>query len=134
LDGIKNYNLPIPRPRERTSKLQKNPSALKREHPALQNMKFLNFFLLLWEIFALLDPYPDSESGYGSTDLIESVSGSETLIESMIIDNPWTAWWGFRSLGAGKSPLFPGPSSRNLFPLHLVSLADAFAFLVRHVH
>jgi hypothetical protein len=40
-----------------TSKLQKKPSALKREHPALQNMKF--------------------GSGYGSPDLIES--GSETL-------------------------------------------------------
>ncbi len=41
---IKNYNLPIPRPPYRTSKLQKKPSALKRKHPALQNMKFLNFF------------------------------------------------------------------------------------------
>jgi hypothetical protein len=30
---------------------QKKPSALKREHPALQNMKFLNFFLFLWVIF-----------------------------------------------------------------------------------
>jgi hypothetical protein len=40
--GIKKYNLPIPRPPERTSKLQKKPSALKREHPALQNMKFRN--------------------------------------------------------------------------------------------
>jgi hypothetical protein len=37
---------------------QKKPSALKREHPALQNMKFLNFFLLLWVIFALMDPDP----------------------------------------------------------------------------
>jgi hypothetical protein len=32
---------------------------LKREHPALQNMKFLDYFLLLWVIFALLDPDPD---------------------------------------------------------------------------
>ncbi len=32
------------------------------------------FFLLLWVIFALLDPDPDSESG--STDPIESGSGS----------------------------------------------------------
>ncbi len=39
-------------------------------------MKFLKFFLLLWVIFALLDPDPDSESG--STDLIQS--GSETLV------------------------------------------------------
>jgi hypothetical protein len=29
---------------ERTSKLQEKPSALKREHPALQKMKFINFF------------------------------------------------------------------------------------------
>jgi hypothetical protein len=56
-------------------KLQKKPSALKRGHPTLQNMKFFNFFLLLWVIFALLDP--DSESGSGSTDPIES--GSATL-------------------------------------------------------
>ncbi len=28
----------------RTSKVQKKPSARQREHPALQNMKFLNFF------------------------------------------------------------------------------------------
>jgi hypothetical protein len=27
-------------------------------------MKFLNFFLLLWVIFALLDPDPDTESGF----------------------------------------------------------------------
>ncbi len=48
---IKNYNLPIPRRPERTSKLQKKPPALKRKH--------LNFLLLLWVIFALLDPDPD---------------------------------------------------------------------------
>jgi hypothetical protein len=35
-------------------------------------MKFLNFFLFLWVMFALLDP--DSKSGYGSTDLVESGS------------------------------------------------------------
>jgi hypothetical protein len=76
-------------------------------------------------IFALLDPDLDSESGYGSTDLVES--GSETLIKSMIIGNQWTAWWGYRSLGAEKNPLCLGPSSRNLFPLHLVRLTDGFA-------
>ncbi len=57
---IKNYNLLIPRPPERKSKPQKRLSALKREHPALHNMKFLNFFLLLWVIFALLDPDTDA--------------------------------------------------------------------------
>jgi hypothetical protein len=38
-------------------------------------MKFLNFCLFLWVIFALLDPDPDSESG--STDLIESGSNPD---------------------------------------------------------
>jgi hypothetical protein len=28
----------------------------QREHPQLQNMKFLNFLQFLWVIFALLDP------------------------------------------------------------------------------
>jgi hypothetical protein len=44
------------------SKLQKKPSAFKREHPELQKMNFINFFLCLWVIFALLDPDPDCES------------------------------------------------------------------------
>ncbi len=57
-------------------KLQEKPSDLKREQPPLPNMTFLNFFLSLWVIFALLDPDPDSK--FGSTDLIESGSGSET--------------------------------------------------------
>ncbi len=40
----------------RTSKLQEKLSALKREHPALQKMKFFNCFLFFWGIFDLLDP------------------------------------------------------------------------------
>ncbi len=35
----------------------------KREHPALHKMKFINFFLCLWEFFALLDPDPDPDPG-----------------------------------------------------------------------
>jgi hypothetical protein len=36
---------------------QDQPSALRKEHPALQEMKILSFFFLyLWVIFALLDP------------------------------------------------------------------------------
>jgi hypothetical protein len=61
-----------------TSKLQKKTSAIKREYPALQSMKFLNFFLFLWVIFALY-PDQDSESGSRTTNLIESGSGFETL-------------------------------------------------------
>ncbi len=56
---IKSCNLLIPRPPKRTPKLQEKPSALTGEHPAIQNMKILYFFLFLWVIFALLDPDPD---------------------------------------------------------------------------
>jgi hypothetical protein len=41
---IKNFNLFIPWPPQRASKLQEKPPALKREHPAPQNVTFLNFF------------------------------------------------------------------------------------------
>ncbi len=63
----------------RMSMLQEKPSALKREHPALQKMKFLNFFLCLRVIFRLRDPDPDCESGseHGSRDPIESGSNSD---------------------------------------------------------
>jgi hypothetical protein len=44
---------------KRTSKLKEKPSALKGEHLALQKMKFINFFLFLWVILALLDPKPN---------------------------------------------------------------------------
>jgi hypothetical protein len=45
-----------------TFKLLEKPSALKREHPALQKMKFINFDLISCH-FSLLDPDPDRESG-----------------------------------------------------------------------
>jgi hypothetical protein len=32
------------------------------EHSSLQKMKFINYFILFWVIFALLDPDPDCES------------------------------------------------------------------------
>ncbi len=48
------------------SKLQEKTSALKREHPALQKMKFINFFLCLLVIFALLDPDPDLDTDPGT--------------------------------------------------------------------
>ncbi len=46
------------------SKLQEKPLALKREHPALENMKFLYFFyfcgsfLLFWNRFQIPNPDP----------------------------------------------------------------------------
>jgi hypothetical protein len=41
--------------------LQEKPLVHKKEHPALQNMKFLNVFLFWWVIFALLDSDPDPQ-------------------------------------------------------------------------
>jgi hypothetical protein len=67
------------------SKLQEKPSALKRGHPTLQNMNFYKFFLLLWVIFALLDPGPDSESG--STGPIEYGSNPDPD------PKPWSEAW-----------------------------------------
>jgi hypothetical protein len=52
------------------TKLQEKPSALKREHPALKKIKFINFFLYLWEFLS---------SGYGSRDPIESGSNLDTV-------------------------------------------------------
>ncbi len=77
--GIKNYNLPIPRQASiEDVQVPRKPSALKREHLALQNMQFLNFFLLLWLTFALLDPDPGFWKVSGSTDLIEYGSSPDT--------------------------------------------------------
>jgi hypothetical protein len=45
-------------------------------------MKFLNFFLFLWVIFALLDPDPDSESGSGSKSISQFSSTVEVKDQS----------------------------------------------------
>jgi hypothetical protein len=45
--------------KEKYSKLQEKASALNREHPALQKMKFINLFPCLGVIFALIDPDTD---------------------------------------------------------------------------
>jgi hypothetical protein len=73
---IENFNLRILRPPQRTHQLQEKPSALKRKHSALKNMKVLYFFVYLCIIFALLDPDPASsnsnECGSGFTTLLSS--------------------------------------------------------------
>jgi hypothetical protein len=51
---------------DQKSKVQEKPSAVKKEHPAFQKMKFINFFLCLWIIFAFLDPVPDPETDPGT--------------------------------------------------------------------
>jgi hypothetical protein len=67
--GIKNYNLPIPMP-----------PSLKREQPALQNMKFPIFCFVFVGHFC--------PPGSGSTDPVESGSNTDpdpqACIEEMI--------------------------------------------------
>jgi hypothetical protein len=46
------------------------PSALKREHPALQKMKFINLFLFLWVTGPSIQG--TLESGSESTTLLET--------------------------------------------------------------
>jgi hypothetical protein len=58
------------------SKLQKKPAAHKKNHPTLQNLNFKIFLLLLWVIFALLDPDPDSGSGFNRVSGTGFVPGS----------------------------------------------------------
>jgi hypothetical protein len=57
---FKNCNFLIPRHRQRMSKLQEKPSALKKAQPALQNMKFLSLFSIF--VGNVCPPW----SGYGS--------------------------------------------------------------------
>jgi hypothetical protein len=59
--------------------LQEKPSALKREHPALQKLKFINFFLFLWVIFTPLDPDPDHPVGSRSITLTERKACTQVL-------------------------------------------------------
>ncbi len=59
--SFKNFNLFIPRYPWRTFKLQETPSALRKDNPALQTKKML-YFLLLFVIFALLDPEPADQN------------------------------------------------------------------------
>jgi hypothetical protein len=69
----------FPRPPQRKSKLQKNPSALKREHPALE-IQHIHEISLLFSISVGQDPEPDSESG--SADRIKSGSNPDPDLES----------------------------------------------------
>jgi hypothetical protein len=71
-------------PPRRTSKLQKIQETFssKKKHPALQNMKFLNFFSNLWVI---ISPWILSRISYADPDPADqypcgSGSGSSTLI------------------------------------------------------
>ncbi len=69
----------IPRAPLRTSKLRENPSALKREHPVLKKIKFINFSYIFAGHFCQPGSGSgcESGSGYGSRDTAEY--GSTTM-------------------------------------------------------
>ncbi len=88
-------------------------------------MKFLNFFLLLWVIFALLNPDPDSDYGSRSTDLVESGSirirntGKNVIKASPSAANQWG--WQFKNgLGSLISYTFMIILYNNNFGPHLL--------------
>jgi hypothetical protein len=63
------------RPKIKKIYIRKKEFSSQKEHPALLNMKFLNFSPLFWVIFGLLDS--EYGSGFGSTGLIESGSNPD---------------------------------------------------------
>jgi hypothetical protein len=81
------------------SKLQEKPSALKREHLAVQKMNFINLFIFLWVIFALLDPDPIRiwhrvhNNGTICSAWLENREGGETELMPW-----WKLLWACRSV------------------------------------
>jgi hypothetical protein len=65
---------------------QQKPSALKRKHPTLPKMKFINFFLCWWVIFAYLNPDTDPWTPL-NPDPQHCSKGSKKLTANWIINN-----------------------------------------------
>jgi hypothetical protein len=83
----------IPKPPYRKSKLQKKHSTLKREHPALQKLKFLNFFYFCGSFLpSWIRMDPDYEYGSGSTDLIESGSNMDPDPKAWLVGLTLVGW------------------------------------------
>jgi hypothetical protein len=63
--------------------IEEKPPAFKREHPALQNMKFLYFFLFrIWIHIPNADPEPDpaDQNQYGCIQSrIHKTNGNQTI-------------------------------------------------------
>jgi hypothetical protein len=92
--SFKNCNLLIPRPPERTSKLQEKPSALNREHRALQKMKlFLNSIFLghffPWFRIRIRIANPDQDPGtHGIRIQIHNTGNKEIIYKSVKLTIP----------------------------------------------
>jgi hypothetical protein len=81
-------------------------SALEKEHPAIQNMIFVQFFFIfLWVIFTLLIPDPADQNQFGS--------GSTTMGKNSL-EIGWPTWvWNF------PIPFY----SQQMAPLNKLSMA-----------
>ena len=91
-----------------TAKLLEYLSALKRERPALQKMKFLCCFLFLWVIFVRLNPDPDYEFKSGSRDPIKCtfIAGKERYSSRYIYG---TEYMGYGISLGNNSPFLRMP-------------------------
>ncbi len=107
---IENCKSLILRPPKRTQRLQKS-SAFNREHPALQNMEILYFFLYLWVIFALLypdlatqinvDPDPDPQPWQEHLLLIQSLTCPR--VRGCVAEDRWGWRGGERRARTGRA-------------------------------
>ncbi len=104
---IKNYNLPIPRPLYRTSKLQRSLQLSKKN---IQHFKTWNSLIFSTFVghFCPPNPDPDSEYGSGSTDPIESGSNSNQSTQKKAEKER-------QFVGAGVEPNYT--AARKLGPL-----------------
>jgi hypothetical protein len=118
---IKNCNY-LASIKDGTPKLQEKPSALKKEHPVLKNIKILDFFLFLWVIFALLNPDPATQinadpcrSGYGSgSETYPSMGpngGSMAMDSAVQKEEQLLATWMLYLSANGSSSMRSAPSS-----------------------
>jgi hypothetical protein len=107
------------------SKLQKKPSALKRDHPILQNMNFYKFFSTFVGHFCP----PGSGSGSASLIITQFISAQQEVIkfaaetkeglnfhkqmtEAMVYPGQSKKEWGFQTVGGIAS--FGGFQERQL--------------------
>jgi hypothetical protein len=71
------------------SKLQKKPAALKREHPAFQKMKFINFFLVCRSFLPfwirILNANPDLDTDPGTPLSPDPTHTGSTTTEKTVV-------------------------------------------------
>ncbi len=106
--------------------------SLQFSKESIQHFKtwtFTNYCLLLWVIFALLDPDPDFEYGSGSTDPIEYGSNPDPdpqpCVQQTPMGNTSPSYLGTANLMESTAPSYLGTAdttTASQFPLAMVQL------------